>query len=135
MKVLNDQPIDGGDLKTWIAEPLQKAPKLDSLKMIDLKRDIDFKSHVREDSISVNMLERAQCLWNYPDVSVISSNLNANQFIGEPKIKQLLERRLKPVSFFDHCRQQADQHNNLQSSQDDPELSQAPPYFDDEDEY
>ena len=59
MKALNEQPIDGGDLLKWISEPLVKPPRIESLKLIDLKRDIDFKLHVREDSIAVNMLERA----------------------------------------------------------------------------
>ena len=72
MKALDEiKPIDGGDLLKWVQEPLVKPPRLDSLKLIDLKRDIDFKLHVREDSISINMLERAQCLWNFPDISVI----------------------------------------------------------------
>lgn len=115
MKSLNEQPIDGGDLLKWVQEPLAKPPRLDSLKIIDLKRDIDFKLHVREDSISINMLERAQCLWNYPDISVIQSDLNSKSFIGEPKVKLLMDKRLKPISFFDNQRNQALQQNNMNS--------------------
>jgi hypothetical protein len=70
MKLLNDQPQDGGDLRLMITNELLKPPKLDSLKQIDIKRDIEFKLHVREDSMAVNMLERSQSLWNYPEVSV-----------------------------------------------------------------
>lgn len=115
MKSLNEQPIDGGDLLKWVQEPLAKPPRLDSLKIIDLKRDIDFKLHVREDSISINMLERAQCLWNYPDISVIQSDLNSKSFIGEPKVKLLMDKRLKPICFFDNQRNQALQQNNMNS--------------------
>ena len=115
MKSLNEQPIDGGELLKWVQEPLTKPPRLDSLKMIDLKRDIDFKLYVREDSISINMLERAQCLWNYPDISVIQSDLNSRAFIGEPKVRLLMDKRLKPISFFDNQRNQAFQQNNINS--------------------
>ena len=104
--------------------------------MIDLKRDIDHKLHVKEDSISVNMLERAQCLWNYPDVSVFQGNLNSNQFIGDPKIKQLVDKRLKPISFFDYRREQANEHNNRNSQldldEDDQLLSPPHGHFDDD---
>jgi hypothetical protein len=57
-------------LRLIVNSDLQKPPRLESLKQIDIKRDIEIKLHVREDSMAVNMLERAQCLWNYPEVSV-----------------------------------------------------------------
>ena len=47
MKLLNDQPQDGGDLRLMITNDLLKPPKLDSLKQIDIKRDKGDKVNLR----------------------------------------------------------------------------------------